>query len=126
MDLFLTCKKEYGLFVAELSIDQPHCKLTIEICVGSYASYLKVNVLVKDEVCKEAINSLDGDLVSVRFCDFLNQSFSLFVRENGIFHRVVSYSYNEFVTNVNSSVYDVEMSRGRWVERASVEGSTDS
>ena len=76
-------EQENGLFFAERSVYQSHRELVVEIAVRPYTSYLKVNIILNNVICKESFDFyyFYGDFKVLS--DLLNELDSHLFREDG-------------------------------------------
>ena len=55
MHMLLRREQKDGFFVAELSINESHCELTVKVRVRPDATDLEIDFVISYEVCKQAI-----------------------------------------------------------------------
>lgn len=75
-------EQEDCLFLTKRSVYESHSELVVEISVGPYTSYLKVDVIFHNMICKKSVDfhDLNGDFKVL--CDFFDEFNPLLFCEN--------------------------------------------
>ena len=107
MYMISTSKQEYCFFMAEFSVNETHCELTVEISVGTDASYLEVYLVVYYVVSKQAFYFLNFNLIFMICCYFLQKSFSLFEWKYWLFQWIQGDTYYQLIADFQASLYYV-------------------